>query len=217
MAANLELRLAHEDDVPGIEGLMAAAREWLSRKGTDQWQRSWPDDAARKTRMHIGVTAGKTWVVTDGAACVATITVDWHAYTPGLPTLWTEAERAEPAVYDHRMTVLRDSAYAGRGLGAGLLDWSGRLAEEAYGARAVRLDAWTTNSDLHLYYKGAGFDKKRTHAEEEIGCPSGALFEKPLGRCSGSVEGIVVDAADTARWVAAARLAHGVTFAGTES
>ena len=205
MAAEYELRLANEDDLDGAENLTASVCAWLRSKGTDQWQRPGPDDDGRVTRVRAALAAGKTWVLVDGRTRIAMITVDWQAVTPGLPVLWNEDERAEPAAYDHRMAVLRDPAYAGHGLGVRLLDWTGRLAAEAYGARYVRLDAWTSNSGLHRYYKDIGFDMKRTYEEEEINCPSGAMFEKPLDRCTSPLSGIVVNDADADRWTAAAR------------
>lgn len=217
MANAYELRLAREADLSNILALISGASEWLAGKGTDQWQRPWPDDAARLARMRAGIAAGKTWILVDGHTHIATITVDWQAVTPGLPTLWNEEERAEPAVYDHRVAVLRDSGYAGSGLGVRLLDWTGRLAAEAYGARFVRLDAWTSNSGLHKYYKSVGFDKKRTYEEEVINCPSGALFEKPLDRCAGPAHGIAVDPTDIARWTAVARAAHSRAVEGREA
>jgi len=214
MAAEYELRLANEGDLDGTENLAASAVAWLRSKRTDQWQRPGPDDTARNARVRAALAAGKTWVLLDGRTHVAVITVDWQAVTPGLPALWNDGERAEPAVYDHRMAVLRDPAYAGRGLGKRLLDWTGRLAADAYGARYVRLDAWTTNSDLHRYYKSIDFDMKRTYDEETIGCPSGALFEKPLDRCSARLTGIVVNDADVTRWASAARAGLGLAAAG---
>lgn len=214
MAAEFELRLANEYDLEGAENLTDSARVWLRSKGTDQWQRPWPDNTDRIARVRAALARRQTWVLVDGRTHVAMITVDWQAVTPGLPVLWSEEERAEPAAYDHRMAVLRDPAYAGRGIGARLLDWSGHLAADAYGARYVRLDAWTSNSALHRYYKGIGFDKKRTYEEEEINCPSGALFEKPLDRCARRPAGIAVNENDVVRWTSEARAAHGLMAAG---
>lgn len=214
MAADFELRLANVDDLDGSEQLIESARRWLRSKGTDQWQRPWPDYTNRIERVRIGLAAGKTWVLADGRTLVAMITVDWKAVTEGLPELWNKDEQAEPAAYDHRMAVLRDPAYAGRGLGEQLLDWTGRLAAEAYGARYVRLDAWTTNTDLHRYYKEIGFDNKHTFPEEEIDCPSGALFEKPTERCTRPLAGIAVNDADVARWTAASRTSQALVTAG---
>jgi GNAT superfamily N-acetyltransferase len=54
----------------------------------------------------------------------ATITINHHAK----PELWTEEERAEPALYAHKVTV--DRAYGGQGLGTELLDWAGTKAAD---------------------------------------------------------------------------------------
>jgi GNAT superfamily N-acetyltransferase len=89
--------------------------------------------------------AGETFIVWDAGTPAATITVDRWAN----PDLWTPAEAAEPALYAHKLPVVR--AYAGRGLGAELLDWAGTRAADS-GATWFRLDVWTTNHELQHYY-----------------------------------------------------------------
>jgi GNAT superfamily N-acetyltransferase len=68
---------------------------------------------------------GETFIVwDDDDTPAATITSNRLAK----PELWTEEERAEPALYAHRVTV--DRAYGGQGLGAELLDWAGTKAAD---------------------------------------------------------------------------------------
>jgi ribosomal protein S18 acetylase RimI-like enzyme len=93
------------------------------------------------------------------------------------PDLWTENERAEPALYIHKLIVARP--YAGRGLGTELLDWAGgRAADE--GRTWLRLDAWTSNEPLQRYYEKQGFTHVRTVPLAHN--PSGALFQRPARR-----------------------------------
>jgi ribosomal protein S18 acetylase RimI-like enzyme len=68
-------------------------------------------------------------------------------------------------------------AFAGRGLGAALLDWAGLRARRLHGARWVRVDVWTTNTTLHAYYRRHGFEFHGLR-EESTGYPSAALFQK---------------------------------------
>jgi GNAT superfamily N-acetyltransferase len=75
------------------------------------------------------------------------------------PELWTEQERAESALYAHKVTV--DRAYGGEGLGAELLDWAGTKAADE-GADWLRVDVWTTNERLQHYYLHQGFTYVRT-------------------------------------------------------
>src|SRR4029450_7131938 len=68
--------------------------------------------------MLRNIEAGETFIVwDDDNTPAATITVNRWAK----PELWTEQERAEPALYAHKVTV--DGADSGQGLGAELLDW----------------------------------------------------------------------------------------------
>ena len=71
------------------------------------------------------IEAGETVIVwDDDDTPAATITINRLAK----PELWTEEERAEPALYAHRVTV--DRADGGQGLGAELLDWAGTKAAD---------------------------------------------------------------------------------------
>jgi hypothetical protein len=75
--------------------------------------------------MLRNIEAGETFIVwDDDDTPAATITINRLAK----PELWTEEERAEPALYAHRVTV--DRADGGQGLGAELLDWAGTKAAD---------------------------------------------------------------------------------------
>jgi ribosomal protein S18 acetylase RimI-like enzyme len=103
----------------------------------------------------------------------ATITINRWAK----PGLCTEQERAEPALYAHKVTV--DRAYSGEGLGAELLDWAGTKAADE-GTDWLRVDVWTTNERLQHYYLRQGFTYVRTVVLPHNS--SGALFQRPAQR-----------------------------------
>lgn len=207
MGYDYALRIAREADLGAILGLIRGASRWLATKGTDQWQAPWPNRQERDARIRAAILAGKTWILTDGDVAAATITVDWQGRpAPGLPELWDAGALAQPAVYAHRMVVRREPPYQGQGLGGRLLDWAGRLGHAAYGAEHVRIDVWSTNYDLHGYYKRLGFDKLGTVGEERTaGCPSGALFQKPAEGFADTAAEFAVDVDDAGRWSARAR------------
>jgi hypothetical protein len=62
-------------------------------------------------------------------------------------------------------------------------DWAitlrraGRTGWRDYGARWIRISAWTTNTSLHNYYRHQGFRPCGFHADD--GYPSRARFQKP--------------------------------------
>jgi ribosomal protein S18 acetylase RimI-like enzyme len=147
------------------------AARWLAARGIDQWSSAWPSDDLMAEGMLRNIRAGETFILwDDDGTPAATITVDRWAN----PDLWNEAERAEPALYVHKLTVAR--AYAGRALGAELLDWAGSQAARE-GATWLRLDVWTTNEELQRYYLRHGFTHIRTVVLAHN--PSGALFQRP--------------------------------------
>jgi GNAT superfamily N-acetyltransferase len=168
-AWSLALSQARDADVPKIARLIQEAADWLRTKGTDQWARPWPDEAGLESRIKTSIRQRTTWICWRDATPAATITAD-----PREDPYWSDVHRGEPAVYVHRLVVSRK--YAGRGLGAALLDWAGDTARREHGAAWIRVSAWTTNLSLHDYYERQGFSFIGFHADVDY--PSGARFQK---------------------------------------
>ena len=113
------VRPAQLPDMTAIIGLIDEAAGWLgSEVGTDQWQRPWPDRAARDQRIYRGIKSGRTWMVEDGSyrqddprRLAATVTCG----RGGNRKLWTQRERNEPALYISRLIVSRGRPAAASG------------------------------------------------------------------------------------------------------
>ncbi|MGW0757846.1 GNAT family N-acetyltransferase [Streptomyces sp. NPDC002814] len=144
---------AQPSDVSKLLAFREEAAAWLTRLGSDQWQRPYPAD-----RLLATVEEGTVFMLLDGDATVATITLTAEAEEG----LWTERELQEPSMFVNKLTVAR--AHAGQNIGGRLLDWAGERAYSA-GAKWLRLDAWTTNTELQQYYLRQGFDHVRTVRE----------------------------------------------------
>jgi ribosomal protein S18 acetylase RimI-like enzyme len=171
-------QLATLHDYPAIISLIEEAACWLHDKGIDQWVEPWPSQEQREERIRKSLAAGTTWIVWDGSTAMATITVERY----GSKRLWSPVELCQRAVYAHRLVVSR--AYAGKRIGAYLLDWAANRGAAYYGAREIRIDVWTTNKALHAYYEAIGFTFVRMadkYADDNWGCPSLALFRRPIG------------------------------------
>ncbi|MFD4179284.1 GNAT family N-acetyltransferase [Streptomyces anulatus] len=147
------IKNAEPGDVEKLLAFRQEAAGWLSELGSDQWQRPYPADRLLKT-----INAGTVFMVMDGGATAATITLTADAEDG----LWTTRELDEPSMFVNKLTVAR--TYAGQDLGGRLLDWAGERAGKA-GALWLRLDAWTTNEALQRYYLRHGFDHVRTVLE----------------------------------------------------
>ncbi len=159
------IRRADPDDAATVHSLIHAAARWLHDRGYDQWPHNSP--TLSYTRLQEQIRRGETWIVSDGRDPVATIAVS----PVGDPDFWTPDELAESAVYCSKAAVVR----RGEGLGALLMRWViDRAAMQ--GALWARLDAWRTNSELHAYYRGQGWDYLRT--VELPNRRSGVLFQK---------------------------------------
>ncbi|MFE3824851.1 GNAT family N-acetyltransferase [Streptomyces sp. NPDC059092] len=146
----MKITTACPDDVTKLLAFREEAAAWLTRLGSDQWQRPYPAD-----RLLATIEAGSVSMLMDGDVTAATITL-----TPDVEEgLWTEQELTEPSRFVTKLTVAR--THAGQNLGGRLLDWAG---DKAYreGAKWLRLDAWTTNEALQRYYLQHGFEHVRT-------------------------------------------------------
>ncbi|MDX2733528.1 GNAT family N-acetyltransferase [Streptomyces sp. PA03-2a] len=146
----MRIHCAHPDDVATLLTFREEAAAWLTRLGTDQWQRPYPAD-----RLLAAIEAGTVFMVADGNVTAATITLTADAEDG----LWTEKELSEPSRFINKLTVAR--SHAGQNLGGRLLDWA---RDRAYrdGAMWLRLDAWTSNDALQRYYLQHGFTHVRT-------------------------------------------------------
>ncbi|MDT0382057.1 GNAT family N-acetyltransferase [Streptomyces sp. DSM 42041] len=149
----MRISSAQPDDVAKLLAFREEASAWLRQLGSDQWQRPYPVG-----RLLATIEAGSVFMVTDGGATVATITLDAQAEEG----LWTEEELREPSLFITKLTVAR--SHAGRNLGGRLLDWAGDRAYRS-GVKWLRLDAWTTNVGLQRYYLRHGFEHVRTVRE----------------------------------------------------
>jgi GNAT superfamily N-acetyltransferase len=161
---------AEEADLHRLLAFRTDSAAWLAARGIDQWARPFP-----ASTILASIRAGEVFLIKErqDADAVATVTLDRRAD----PRLWSDEEQAEPALYVHKLTV--DRAYAGNGLGARILDWSGDQAARR-GCRWLRLDAWTNNPRLHAYYLDQGFTHVRTSSNPTV--VSGWMAQRPARR-----------------------------------
>ncbi|HEX4611187.1 MAG TPA: GNAT family N-acetyltransferase [Urbifossiella sp.] len=174
---------AVEDDLADVRYVLGLAADNLHRRGIDQW----PDGSPNFTpaALTVQIRRGEFWVVRDAAlAPVAVIAISYQ----GDPDFWTREELRDHAVYLSKAAVV--PSCQGAGLGAMLFRWA---VDHAYlnGADWARLDAWSTNEDLHGYYRAQGWTFLRNDPPERR--RSGALFQRPAA--------IDWDARAAFRWV----------------
>ena len=170
------------EHLQAILGLIEEARTWLPAKGTNQWSKPWPNKEERDARVLCGLEVGATWIVwdenEDKNSLAATVTI---ATRPNA-AVWSKSacKLADRAVYAHRLITARE--YAGGGLGAELIDWTGLRGRREYGAKWIRIDVWSSNVALHDYYMKRGFEPCGTCPDPSY--PSGKLFQKPVAEIS---------------------------------
>ncbi|WP_367139560.1 GNAT family N-acetyltransferase [Saccharothrix sp. HUAS TT1] len=168
---SIRIRRATADDVPAIVDWRRQAAAWLAAQGSDQWSDAGLSRTAFTDRVHASITRGETWIAELDGRPVGTIAVDDHAD----PGLWTPDELRESVIV-HRMITAPGVRGARTGVGEALLDQADAVARDRV-RTWVRLDAWTTNTRLHDYYRGRGFRLVRVADPTR---PSSALFERPV-------------------------------------
>ncbi|MET8438461.1 GNAT family N-acetyltransferase [Streptomyces sp900116325] len=164
------LRPARAEDVPALMALRTEAEEWLSSKGTDQWND--PETGAKAiTKWRASIDEGRAWVVVnDSSTVLGTV-----SRGPVDRDFWTDEDRPESAFHLYKLIVARHAA--GRHLGARLVDWASSLAAME-GRDWVRIDTWRTNEGLHSYYERLGFEHVRTESPPHR--RSGWLAQRPV-------------------------------------
>ena len=170
-------------DLDEVRTLVREATEWLrTSKDTDQWANPWPDRAGHRERILNDLLKGKTWIVWDRTAAAATITIDTEEPLDlNEQPVWPAHKRRELALYVRRVIVSR--RYAGIRLGAALLNWAAYVAKRDHEAVLIRVDVWTTNSELHAYYERQRFTRCVGRDPQELAnYPSQALFEREVDR-----------------------------------
>ncbi|MEV0252237.1 GNAT family N-acetyltransferase [Nocardia sp. NPDC050712] len=168
---NTVIRQATFGDLGTICRLRLQRTAWLTSRGSDQWTVAGRGKPIETFAHAVGrsLEAGETWIAECNGEAAGTVTVDHRAD----PNLWSPWELGD-AVIVHYMIV--DLRFAGHRLGHRMLAHAGRLAYQQ-DRSWVRLDAWTTNADLHDYYRRAGFHLTRIAGPIASG-PSCALFER---------------------------------------
>ena len=170
----IEQAHATRKNMKAVLRLIGEASSWLGTKGTDQWAGPWPNRRKRNVRVGKGLKVGGTWIVWDGKTPVATVTIA-RSHNPAVWAV-SDCDLSESAGYAHRLIVARE--YADRGPEPQLIDWAGLQGHARYGAKWIRIDAWTGNTMLHDYYMRTGFAPCGRCPDPDY--PSGALFQKPV-------------------------------------
>ncbi|MFF2087756.1 GNAT family N-acetyltransferase [Nocardia sp. NPDC058176] len=166
------IRPATLGDLALICRLRVQRTSWLTARGSDQWTVAGRGRAIETFAAAVGraLDRGETWIAEVEGEPAGTITVNHRAD----PDLWSPWELAESVIV-HFMIV--DLRFAGRKVGHHMLAHAADLATRKH-RPWVRLDAWTTNTDLHDYYRREGFVLARIAGPVASG-PSRALFERP--------------------------------------
>jgi GNAT superfamily N-acetyltransferase len=156
----VNVRLATLEDLPVVAKMLDEATVFVRTKGRDQWPVPSP-----QAKLRASVADRSLYVVEVHGEPAATFTLLLDD-----PKFW--GERPPDAVYLHKLAVRR--GFAGRGLGARIVDW---VVDEAarLGRSFVRLDCQRDLPGIRRYYEELGFELR---GELERGAFAWALYER---------------------------------------
>jgi RimJ/RimL family protein N-acetyltransferase len=178
---SLRVRPARMADQDAILEMIEEAKQWLPTIGTDQWSTDWKDDegAGRSERVAHSLKDGTTWLIfvpfREQELPIATVTIEYNIDSK----VWSGVRAgSRRCAYLSRLVTTRD--FAGLNIGAAVIDWACEYADEAFDAKRLRIDVWTTNHRLHDYYRNLGF-RPRGYLDD-MNYPSCARFDRRTGR-----------------------------------
>ncbi|WP_052504589.1 GNAT family N-acetyltransferase [Rossellomorea aquimaris] len=143
-----EITQVKSEDLHKVLELLVDAAAWLKTKRTKQWSYYLTDLDGNKEEILRSIENGATYLVESEGQPISTFTIE------NIPSewdmeLWGE-EAKDEALYLHRLVVHRN--HAGKGIGAALLDWIEKEAQEA-GKKIIRFDCIGSNEGLNHYYQ----------------------------------------------------------------
>jgi GNAT superfamily N-acetyltransferase len=140
----LTMRPAAGTDRAAVAAMISARCDWMEERGLPSWRPSL-DDLVKQTAN----PCGDVWVLElDGSRIIGRTTLQEQ----GPPWGWTDAERAEPALY--LTTSVTDPAFRHLKPGSALAWWAVDRAARA-GAGWVRRDC--AFPELAKYYESQGY------------------------------------------------------------
>jgi GNAT superfamily N-acetyltransferase len=133
--------------MPGEGPVVLEVRDRLARYLLDHGVQQWNPGELPVDWIEDWIAIGSVYFVRRRSRLIGSVTI-----TPDDRLIW--GERTDVAGYIHMLMV--DRAFAGRGIGRCVLDWSeARIA--AVGCELARLDCVRSNARLRQYYEAAGY------------------------------------------------------------
>lgn len=153
-----EITQAKNEDLNKVLELLVNAASWLKTKRTKQWSYYLTDLDANIEEVLRSIENGATYLVEKEGQPVSTLALENNPSEWDVD-LWGEVAQ-DDVMYLHRLVVHR--SHAGKGLGAVLLDWVEKGAQEA-GKKIIRFDCIASNEGLNHYYQKRYSLKEVTH------------------------------------------------------
>jgi predicted N-acetyltransferase YhbS len=139
----VNVRAATPADARRAAEILDEATAYVRRLGFEHWPLPFPQEELAQR-----IKRGELYMVDVDGEPAATLTLLWDD-----PAFW--GERPPDAVYLHKLAVRR--VFAGRGLGAAIVEWVNAHAASA-GREYVRLDCRCDDTGIRRYYERLGFE-----------------------------------------------------------
>ena len=141
----MNVRCAHPEEAQVAAEILDEATAFVATLGFPEWPTPFPVD-----ELAANIERGELYLAELVGEIVGTFTLLWED-----PTFW--GKQPPVAVYVHKLAIRR--RFAGRGLGAALVDWVGEQAAAA-GRKFIRLDCLRADAGIRAYYERLGFEHR---------------------------------------------------------
>jgi len=158
----VNVRRARPEDAQTARAILDDATAYLAKLGFAEWPVPFPED-----ELAMRIERGELYVAEVDGEIAATFTMLWDD-----PTFW--GDRPPDAAYLHKFAVRRD--FAGRGIGAALVEWAAGQAAAA-GRGFLRLDCQRDDPGIRAYYERLGFEYRGDVDHPRF---AAALYERPV-------------------------------------
>ncbi|MEV4692276.1 GNAT family N-acetyltransferase [Micromonospora echinospora] len=173
--SSLTIRPGGPGDAPTLLRLLDSATAWLAERGrTDQWG---AEPASIDPRR---IAQADAWAAGDGLYLAEIDATVVGALVVGAATDYVPPP-TEPELYVNLLVT--DRAYAGRGVGARLLEYAAERARER-GVGLLRVDCFRSpDQALVRFYESCGFTATETFIVERTGREpwTGQVLERRIG------------------------------------
>lgn len=150
----IQIRKSEIEDIPKIMEIISQAMESLKRRGVDQWQNGYPNEAAIKGDIAKNISYVACVTERGQERIVGTAAISFEPESTYLNIYDGGWQEEAPYVVIHRIATAEDMK--GQGVAGSLMDYARRLCR-MQGVKWMRIDTHRDNLVMQKFLEKQGF------------------------------------------------------------